>query len=98
MNKRKRIKRVCKVVYQRWVCRRKRTKIKKEVLPGIEPGLLESESKVITITLQNQLLVEAPSIGYTYQSTQLDQNAIAFYPWSTKSQFRMPFPCLFLLI
>ena len=27
---------------------------KEEVLPGIEPGSLESESKVITITLQNQ--------------------------------------------
>ena len=30
---------------------------KEEVLPGIEPGSLESESKVITITPQNQLLI-----------------------------------------
>ena len=33
---------------------KKAKKTKREVLPGIEPGLLESESKVITITLQNQ--------------------------------------------
>ena len=32
----------------------KKEEKRKEVLPGIEPGLLESESKVITITLQNQ--------------------------------------------
>lgn len=30
-------------------------KKKGEVLPGIEPGLLESESRVMTITLQNRL-------------------------------------------
>ena len=31
-----------------------KTAKREEVLPGIEPGLLESESKVITITLQNR--------------------------------------------
>ena len=36
-----------------------KTAKREEVLPGIEPGLLESESKVITITLQNPRFTKA---------------------------------------
>ena len=37
---------------------------KKKVLPGIEPGFRDSESPVITVTLQDLMVLSEPCVGF----------------------------------
>ena len=45
-----------------WKMKKKIMLQKGKVVPGIEPGLQESESWVLTITLHNRLLLKAVNV------------------------------------
>jgi hypothetical protein len=57
--------------------------LKKKVVPGVEPGLLDSKSKVLTITLYNQNCQERDSnpraLAVGLESTPLDHSGILAY-------------------
>ena len=47
---------------------------KKQVLPGIEPGFRDSESPVITVTLQDLMVLSEPCVGFAPSALHECQN------------------------